>query len=217
MAERRYQFDLRVVVPLREINIRLEVPPGGFLFDSIDTDIQIDLRVDFEWDYIGEKDQRKTLFSFLEERDIGLFPGGTAEYLKAPEKRDPPKLLNNLDLHAKLELARLRISGIRGKRMYENGRFVARLPLWQIVAGAANLGLGIAEEATQSDNLIERIVEGALNQALYDAEPRIIALANRELVVEEPDAQGHKIRPFDVLRDTLPKQAIPAILPGKKD
>lgn len=216
VGKRRYQFDLGVALPLRDVAIRLDVPPGGFIFDGIHTDVLVGTTVDFEWDYVGEDDERKGLFNFLNNRDIGLFPGGTADYLASSDKvGEQPRLLHDLQLTTKLHLRTLRISGIRGRLMYQNGRFVGGNRLWRFVAGAANFGVGIAEVASGENNLLERIVENAVNQTLYEKEPEIIALVNRELFVEENNQSGVKVKPFEILTETLPKQAIPSILPGK--
>lgn len=217
VAERRYQIDVGVRFPLREIFIRLDVPPGGFVFEGIHNDFHLFLTIDFEWDYVGEEDPRSNLFSFLNARDIGIFPGGTREYVENPEGEYPPMLLRGLDVQSKLDLRDLAITGVRGKPMYRNGRFVGNRGIFRLLADVANVGFDIASVASQENDLIERIAENAMNDALYDAQPKMIELANRELLVEETGPMGVKIKPVDILKEQLAKQAVPTLLPGKTE
>lgn len=217
VGPRRYEIDVRIKLPLRDIFIRLDIPPGGLIFERIDNDLHLFFTVDFEWDYVGKEDPRNKLFHFLNGRDIGIFPGGTKDYLKEPEVAPPPLLLRDLDVQSKLGLRNLAISGIRGRPMYRDGRFVGNQGIWKLLAGVANLGFDIAKVASQEDDLLERIVEDAMNDALYDAQPKIIEAANRELLVAEETAMGVIVKPVDVLTEELAKQAVPSFLPGKSE
>lgn len=215
VGERRYEIDIGVRFPLRDIYIRLDIPPGGFIFEHIDNDFHLFLTIDFEWDYVGKEDPRNNLFGFLNGRDIGIFPGGTKEYLKDKESVPPPLLLKGLDVQSDVQLRDLAITGVRGRPMYRQGRFVGNQGIFKILAGVANVGFDIARVATEEDDLLERIIENAMNDALYDAQPKMIELANSELLVEETDSDGVKIKPVDILKEQLAKQAVPSLLPGK--
>lgn len=193
LGPKRYRLALTVTVPFDNLggHYKFDGAAGilgsalGWIIDQISAKVQVYAVLDIGW-------------KNLDNGALGLYPGGALDESLTEEERRSAPLFEDLRIDAdNVDLSRVNLEGINRRRVFvQNGEAVGRGGLLRA------LGPGGRQR-------IEQMIEGGLNQAIRQNEPRFIEGINQMMQEQLPDTQIQ-------VTSFIEKLAIQANLPGRK-